>query len=117
MRIFKFVWVTLALLVLLTGHLKRDAGANRDLDIVTLAAIGFLGFPGGYVGLGVFGWLCLALRGSSIEIPASHQMYWGWLVSVACGYVQWFIAVPWLGQQIRNRSERRRSAHRCALRP
>jgi hypothetical protein len=36
-RILKLVWLALALLVLLTGHLKLDAGANRDWDIVTLA--------------------------------------------------------------------------------
>ncbi len=115
-RILKLVWVALALLVLLTGNLKLDAGANRDWDLVTLAVVGFLGFPGGYVGLGAFGWLCLFLRRHGVEIPASHQMYWGWVVGFACGYVQWFVVVPWLGQIIR-KSARRRFADRCALHP
>lgn len=113
-RILKFVWVALALLVLLAGHLKLDDVANRDWDIVTLAVVGFLGFPGGYVGLGAFGCLCLFLRRHGVKIPASYQMYWGWLVGFACGYGQWFLVVPWLGQIIR-KSARRRSADRCAL--
>jgi hypothetical protein len=77
MRVLKFVWVTLAPLILPAGHLKLDAGANRDWDIITLAAIGLLGFPGGYIGIGAFGWLCVLLRRFGVEISASHQMYWG----------------------------------------
>lgn len=108
MRVIKIIWIAVAILIILTGHFKRDAGPNSDLDLVIPVLIAIWGFPGGYFGIAGFGWLCLALERYGIRFPAA-QMYLAWLVSFVCGYIQWFVVLPKTIQLVRYRGGRQQN--------
>jgi hypothetical protein len=95
------LWLALCAACLAIAQLKPDGGI---IYIVPLLA---LTFPTGILGYSAFS-LLYDLGGTSWGWDTGHTTAsrWGYLVTswaliVGCGYIQWFVVVPWVMKRLR----------------
>ncbi len=60
-----------------------------------------LSFPAGLLGVWAFGWLAFA-SDSSIVPSESGQVVIVWLMISLCGYLQWFLLLPYVVRKARS---------------
>jgi uncharacterized membrane protein YuzA (DUF378 family) len=99
-RVRLISWLALCAVCLAIAPLKPDGG------IIYIAPLIVLTFPSGLVGLFAFE-LLYDLFGSSwgwddaAQTPLERWSYVlvSWSFVVACGYIQWFIFLSWVGRR------------------
>ena len=97
-RLLAYVWLALCLGLLLFAYLQRQVHDMPQAFTWGLIALTFpIGLPTGAV-------VGMSMTQAYTHLGLPYSPFWdllpSWLVMVACGYWQWFIAVPALARKL-----------------
>jgi len=100
MTFLKFTWLFASLCVLLITLYLFDPVSAKDADLILAYGMLALAFPSSVIIAGAIA--------SLANVTSLVDAYYGravivliWIVFVAGGYLQWFIALPWIFRRLR----------------
>ena len=94
MKIIKWGWICLSIAILIVTLFNYDGGTFKDIDMFFVLAMEAISFPLGLLYAYAFGiWQDIFV----VTIQVSYCYFIvSWTCIVILGYVQWFIAIPWV---------------------
>jgi hypothetical protein len=98
--VVKAIWLLLATCIfLLTLDLYDGTANTRDAELILIYGMLALYFPASQfvvLAIGLFGHLTVAM-GWGLTIPTTYlTLTIEWIIFVICGYLQWFVLLPWV---------------------
>jgi hypothetical protein len=101
-RAIAAAWALICVACLLLTLLQADLYANERRALRLLVPVYFLALPSAHLAFAAIAKTKLALylnAGMEPALPVEAAALW--TLTVALGYAQWFIALPWLAQRFR----------------
>jgi hypothetical protein len=102
MKPLKLIWLAASIGVLLITLYLFDPSTARDADLIMTYAMLALAFPSSVIVAGA-----IALLANATPLVDAYYGRFAilviWMLFVAIGYVQWFIALPWVLRKLRKR--------------
>ena len=100
-KVTKVVWILCAVGVLAVTLARYAPGPGNDIGIFLVYGMLFLAFPVSLVVAGLFALMALLEEQFGVALLALiGSNFVGlvvmWLAFFAAGYLQWFVALPWL---------------------
>jgi hypothetical protein len=100
MKLLKFMWLSTSAGVLLITLYLFDPSTAQDADLIITYGMLGLAFPSSVIVAGA-----IALLANATPLVDAYYGRFAivviWMLFVAVGYVQWFIALPWAVRKLR----------------
>lgn len=104
-RIFQILYILIALAVLAITLTTYAPGPNSDIMLFFNFAMLILAFPSSLAVIGLMALLILLQELSGLNLINLMNDYVGitllWFVLFIAGYLQWFVALPWLWKKLK----------------
>lgn len=106
-RVVAMLWLLAALAMLLVTLLRPEIGPNDRTALSTLVPLYFLSLPSGHAAVLALAKVKLELYLGPGYVPSIvSEALVLWAALTALGYVQWFVALPWIARGARRLTDR-----------
>ncbi|MCO5052868.1 MAG: hypothetical protein M9920_11245 [Verrucomicrobiae bacterium] len=102
-RSLKIGWLLITVGAFVFTCIKIDADPNRDLDVLLTWLMLVLSFPASLIGVYINAAVGFGASDAISNLPERVQIFMVWFVFWICGFLQWFVVLPFLTRLWRKR--------------